>query len=697
MTTNVTQRLFVALQACAVVGLYVFVAWWGLGVGAVNTFAAPLWPPTGIAIAALFLLGHRLWPAIAVGAFLVNFAVGAPALAALGIAIGNTMEAVMAVYLLRNFRFNPLFDRLADSFGFIIVALSVPLISAIIGPVSLALFGVIPPASLPEMSFTWWIGDILGALIVAPLLIRWLSNPIARSSRTIPQILENIAFFCVLIVVALLVFLDPIPGLREFTLPYMVFVPLTWGALRVGPRMMTMAIATTAMIATYGTLMGMGPFANSSGGINDLFLLQVFLATVATIFLLFVSAVEDRKNAARRLEADVAELSEDVLTISEADRAKNDFIATLSHELRNPLAPILSTLEIIKATKPHNGELLTLVDSTHQNVMRITRLLDDLLDVARISRKKFTLQKEHVSLKDVIEHSVAMADPLIKQRGHSFSLNTTNEKALLYADPLRIEQVIVNLLNNAAKYTPHGGSITLAARTIGSEAEIRVRDNGIGIPTNELTEIFEPFKQLNQGRRTESAGLGIGLSLAQRLVELHGGTIRVESAGKDRGSEFIVRLPLAAEVMLLSAGKEIEKIEKPVAPAAEPPAPPPSPRKTKRTILIVDDNQKAADALATLLNHSGHEARTAFDGAQALAALENFRPDVVFLDIGLPDKDGYEVATMIRSYLDPSPSIVALTGYGQEEDHRKTLEAGFDGHLVKPVSIAELERVLARS
>lgn len=681
MTPSFRSNSLFALQIALVFGLYVVLARWGLALEAINAFAAFIWPPTGLAIAAVYLLGYRIAPAIIFGALLVNYLTGAPFFVALTIGAGNAIEAIVAVWLLHSLRFSPLFNRMVDSFIFIAVALSATIVSATIGVSALTLSPLLELQDVPLTWLAWWIGDVLGALIVAPFLLRWFRRPSRIISDTRTQFLESVAFLAALIIASVFIFWDPLPQLRDAP-AYLLFVPLTWGALRVGPRMVTIGIATLAAIAAVGTFSGTGPFAPVAS-VADLFGLQLFLATVAFIFLLFVAAVEERKEGSRRLEARVVSLREDVETISESDRAKNDFIATLSHELRNPLAPILSSLEIMR-TKG-GGDTTALVETAYENVLRMTRLLDDLLDVARISRKKFSLQMSDTQLKNILTHAASMARPLIEKRHHTLVIEEPIADVQLHADPLRIEQVLVNLLNNAAKYTPDGGTIKVAVRTDRDFAEIRIRDNGIGIPRDELQRIFEPFRQA--GNRADSdSGLGIGLSLAKRLVELHGGTIKAESAGPGRGSEFIVRIPIANVVILLpeAQGK-----------AATPSAPTPRSRKEIRSVLVVDDNEAAAHAIAKLLNHSGHDAKVAHDGAGALATLASFRPDIILLDIGLPDRSGYDLARTIRDYLDPQPYIVALTGYGQEEDKLRALEAGCDAHLTKPVSIADLEKVLA--
>ncbi len=638
-----------------------------------------IWPSAGIAVAALFLFGFRLWPAVLAGSIVANFLLGIPLAAAVVIGIGSAFKSVVGAWLLHSFSFQPLLSRLSDSLALIAVALSSAVISATVGATSLAAVAIITVDLLPSTWAAWWIGDVLGTLIVGAFLLRWLASP--PQSRTWLQYFEIGIFLFLTICTALLIFTTPIPSLHSLP-AYMLFVPLSWGALRIGPRFMTLTIGTVAALAIVATAAGQGPYGPSTAD-GEFFGIQLFLATLSFIALLFASAIEERKEVMRGLEKSVVSLTEDVHTISEADRTKNEFIATLSHELRNPLAPILSTLEIMRM-KVTDHALVPMIDTTRENVMRITRLLDDLLDVARISRKQITLQTSDVSLRGIIEQAVVMAQPLLEKQSHAFTKELPADDIVIHADPLRIEQVVVNLLNNAVKYTPRGGTISLSCKRTATHAEIIVSDNGIGIAHADQAQIFEPFRQVRGGSTpAEESGLGIGLSLAKRLVELHDGTIEVRSEGPGRGSEFIVRLPA------VDHATEAKELPATIALPSE------MTRRSSRKVLIVDDNQDAAMAIAQLLNHSGHQAEVAHTCAEALQVVARFLPDIVFLDIALPDGSGYDVALTIRNYIVPTPRLVALSGYAEEKESQHQQNV-FDNRLVKPVSIADLEKILAQ-
>jgi two-component system CheB/CheR fusion protein len=386
---------------------------------------------------------------------------------------------------------------------------------------------------------------------------------------------------------------------------------------------------------------------------------------------------EARERAEReRLEEALRQRAE---ALAEADRRKDEFLAMLAHELRNPLAPIRNALQIMRLRGVHDPALESARDIIERQVQHLTRLVEDLLDVSRITRGKVQLRKERVDLSATATLALEIARPLIEKRHHRLSVELAAGPLWLEADPVRLEQVISNLLNNAAKYTDPGGHITLTTAREGDEAVLRVRDTGIGISPEMQARIFDLFIQADRALDRSQGGLGIGLTLVRRLVELHGGTIHVASPGPGRGSEFSVRLPV------------VERPEEAAAPASPPPA---TAGRAKR-VVVVDDNKDGAESLAMLLRFWGHDTVVAHDGRAALAMVAAEAPDVVLLDIGLPGMDGYQVARALRERLDSRPVLVALTGYGQDEDRRRSREAGFDHHLTKPVDPEALKGLLA--
>jgi signal transduction histidine kinase/ActR/RegA family two-component response regulator len=372
--------------------------------------------------------------------------------------------------------------------------------------------------------------------------------------------------------------------------------------------------------------------------------------------------------------------------LAEIDRRKDEFLAMLAHELRNPLAPIRNALQILRLRDVADPLVRQARDIIDRQVQQMTRLVDDLLDVARISRGKIRLRKERVELRKVVNLAVETTRPFIDKRQHQLTVSLPPEPLWLEADPVRLEQILANLLNNAAKYTDPGGRIWLTAervrgtRDAAEDVVLRVRDNGIGIPPEMRARIFEAFAQADQSLDRSQGGLGIGLTLVRLLAELHGGAVEVHSEGAGKGSQFTVRLPLDAREAPAAAHRSAVNAAQSLRP---------------RRVLVVDDNQDGAESLGMMLRLWGHEAYLAFDGPGALRAVEEYRPEAVFMDIGLPEMDGYQVAKRLRERYDPQRLVlVALTGYGQDEDRRRSSEAGFNYHLVKPVDLGALETIL---
>jgi signal transduction histidine kinase/DNA-binding response OmpR family regulator len=364
--------------------------------------------------------------------------------------------------------------------------------------------------------------------------------------------------------------------------------------------------------------------------------------------------------------------------LQQADRRKDEFLATLSHELRNPLAPLRNSLHLLRAAGG-GGAAAPIHDMMERQVNHLVRLVDDLLETSRISRGAFDLKKERVELGEAVRNAVETSQPLIQAAGHELRLDLPGAPLWIEGDPVRLAQILANLLNNAARYTDPGGRISLSAALAGGAVKISVRDNGTGIAPEAQPRLFEMFSRESRSSGRNQGGLGIGLALARRLAEMHGGGIEAKSDGPGKGAEFIVTLPLATEQ------RPAEAAGAPRGAALKP-----------RRILVVDDNHDAAESLSMVLKFLGADVRVARDGPEALAAFEAYDPAVVLLDIGLPGMDGYEVARRIRSgFPSRRAALVALTGWGQDKDRREAREAGFDQHLIKPAEIGALQALLA--
>ena len=402
---------------------------------------------------------------------------------------------------------------------------------------------------------------------------------------------------------------------------------------------------------------------------------------ISQVLLDELTTLRQRSGRSREdLERANQALRESEERLREQDRRKNEWLATLAHELRNPLAPIRSGLQVLKLTP--SGETAARASAMiDRQLDQMVRLVDDLLDVSRINRGRIELQRERVELASLVYHAIDAARPAYELRGHKLSVTLPEIEVYLNADSTRLAQVLVNLLNNAGKFTDPGGRIRLIVELEAEQAVIRVQDNGIGIADDQLSSIFELFAQVDTSLERSRSGLGIGLTLVKRMVEMHDGTVEARSAGLGQGSEFVVRLPLL--------------VEPPQSPSPEPAGAEPE-ASVPRRILVVDDNRDGAESLALLLQLAGHEVHTVYDGEAAVEAAAALRPDVILLDIGLPRLNGYEAARQIRERHGKNGiALVALTGWGQEEDRRLSREAGFDAHLVKPVDLAALVKLLA--
>ncbi len=368
--------------------------------------------------------------------------------------------------------------------------------------------------------------------------------------------------------------------------------------------------------------------------------------------------------------------------LKRSEREMNVFLAMLAHELRNPLAPIVNAMSLLASSAAHDESAADALGIIRRQVDHLTRIVEDLLDIGRVTRGKIMLRNEPLDLNVAVMRSVEASRPLIDARRHRLDVRLADGALPVEGDLTRLVQVVLNLLNNAAKYTGEGGVISVTSAVEDGSAVVRVRDTGMGMGADLLPHVFDLFVQGDRSLDRAEGGLGIGLTLVRRLVELHGGSVEAASEGPGRGSEFAVRLPLVERSRLTAQQPHEARDATPAQPS--------------RRVLVVDDNRDFANSLVTLLQLSGHDARAVYDGASALAAAKEFRPQAVLLDIGLPGASGYEIARQLRSFEDLAPlTLIALTGYGRDEDRDRVVGAGFDRHLVKPVEPAVLESILA--
>jgi signal transduction histidine kinase len=377
-----------------------------------------------------------------------------------------------------------------------------------------------------------------------------------------------------------------------------------------------------------------------------------------------------------RAEALAGQLAANEEALRASNRAKDEFLAMLGHELRNPLAPIVTALDLLSTHEDDHEREHSII---RRHVMHLAHLVDDLLDVSRIASGKIELRLERIELADVVSRAVEIASPLLEAKAHELALDVPRG-LVVDADPMRLAQAINNIITNAAKYTPAGGSIIVSGKPHGATIVLSVRDTGIGMSTQMLPRIFDLFTQERQSLDRSAGGLGLGLAIVRSLVTMHGGTIAAHSEGLGHGSELVIELPAATMPIASQPTSAVPREE----------------RVASQRILVVDDNRDAAELSALALTGLGHDVRVAFDGLQALAIAQTFCPHIVLLDIGLPVMDGYEVIRTMRSRLPGDTRFIAVTGYGRAADHARSEAAGFDLHLVKPVTIAKLQRSIER-
>lgn len=659
----------------AIAGIVIFVAYVVTTILGLKLFTAPaiVFPAAGIALAALVIEGISFWPVIFIAALVSSLLTGSPLFSILIMPVAHTLQAVLGAFLLKKMRFDPVLRHLRDTLVLILACCLVSVVVPSLGMLTLWFNELYYNTSISSLTWgAWWIGILLSLLAITPLIVRWIAKP--GFVRTMGEKVEICLSLSLLIIVNYFIFWSDVRVISGVSIVYFILVPFMWMALRTGPRFMTVGVFITAAMAISGTIFHITDNMSEVG--FRILQVEIFVTILALIFYILVAMEEERSNAVRAYKSHISSLEGTLSRVSSQDKAKTEFIAVLAHELRNPLAPLMSSIELLREEGVDKGRTLLNMEGL---VKTMRRLLDDLLDISRISKKKLIIRKEKIDLRDVVERSVNYAAAVIEERGQRLQVNLPTRPLMIYADPIRIEQAITNLLSNASKFTDEGGAISIFLSSYDHVAEIRVLDTGIGIDPEVISRIFEPFLQVELGER-KNEGLGIGLALTYELVKMHGGTLRADSPGKSRGSEFIIELPVIDDTY-----KEEENV-KPAKKVSEEFKP--------HTILVVDDNVAAADGIKMLLELKGHKADCAYSGDEALKKVSQTNFSVIVLDIGLPGMTGYEVATALRKKLKYKGTIIALSGYGQEEDKVLATEKGFDYYLVKPISIKDLEGVL---
>jgi len=530
------------LSLAAFFGLYVVAGKLGLSLAFVHASASPVWPPTGVALGALLTLGYRVWPAIFAGAFVVNVTTMGSVATSLGIASGNTLEGLLGAYLVNRYANGArAFDHSQDVFKFAgFAALLSTVVSATVGVGSLVLGGYAAWADIDEIWFTWWLGDASGALIFAPLLVLWLRD--WRGAPSHGRVLEAAALWLTTTVIGLAVFGEGLTrfGLMTLPLTFLCTPPLVWAAVRFRQLEAAMLVTALSGIATWETLRGFGPFASATAN-EALLLLQLFMGTVSVMVISAGALVEERRRVEQEREDLLMRAQLARAEAESANRAKDDFLAMLGHELRNPLAAIISAVSVLDRLGQQDDVAMRARGAIRHQITHLGRLVDDLLDIAHVTSGDIVLTCEPMNLATSVQRSVSNLASTGRLERHVIDVRA--EPVWANADPTRLNQIVANLLTNAIKYTSPGGTIRIRVGGEEDQAIVGVADTGIGIPPSLLRHMFDLPVQGDKRLDRAQGGLGVGLTLVRRLVELHGGRVQVFSEGPGRGSEFLIHLP----------------------------------------------------------------------------------------------------------------------------------------------------------
>lgn len=645
--------VFLLIVAAAKLGQYFFFVW--------KTSPAVLWPVTGIGFAVIWLGGYRY--AVPIFLALVVTSIFGPVSylvpAVVTTPMGQVMGQMAGVYMLRRLKFDGSFSRVRN----VLLVLCVFIVACMIAPTVTTFISWVTGNLTATAYYSWsrsWAGYVFSCLIFFPLIVSWTRREYEFFDRTK---LEIIVVAVLLISSVFFLFWTRIASEFSFLFFSLFFIAHFWVGFRFSSRAMTSSIFVTTAIGILGLFVSPAP----NKALNaQLFSTELFLMLLVPIFYIFSALVKERANT-------ITELKLAMQKIENESNIKNEFIAVLAHELRNPLAPVKTTLELL-GLQEHEPDTRKLIVSAHRQVHSMRRLLDDLLDITRVTQGKFELQIERANLSAMLIESLEATNDIYAERKHALIVIADQSQDIwLDVDSVRFVQAMVNILNNAAKYTPEGGRIEITQTVKEGNVELKIKDNGSGIEAQNLENIFEAFWQKNSVNRSGS-GVGIGLSLTKRIIEMHGGTIKVESEGQGKGSAFTICMPLPA--LQYTHAEPVVTMQKS--------------RGGIFKILVVDDNDVAADSLSKLLSLKGHEVETAYDGASALAMVEKYKPEIILLDISMPDLSGYEVAETLRKQ-GYRGVIVAVSGFGQVEDKQRALRAGFNHHFTKPVSGGSLD------
>ena len=640
----------------------------GLKLAFLQASASPVWPPAGIALGALLVFGYRTWPAIFVGAFLVNVTTAGNVTTSLVIAAGNTLEAICGAWLVNRFASGiRVFDRSRDVFKFAFAAAASTVISPTVGVTGLMLAGFVDWTRYGAVWVTWWLGDATGDLIFAPVVILWAIGPPPRWNR-------NKAFEVGLLLLLLVALGEAIFGgwfpinAKNYPIAFICGPIVIWMAFRMSQRETATGIFIVSAIAIWGTLQNFGPFVMETQN-QSLLILQIATAVLTLTAMALAAGMAERRRAEAALERQKS-------LVESANRTKDNFLAMLSHELRTPLTPVVLALETLQARWP-DEEANSALEMIRRNVDVESHLIDDLLDITRISKGKLELSMKTLDAHAEVNQAVAMCRAEAEAKKIRVEIGLRAKDHHVVADEARFQQIIWNLLKNAIKFSREKGKVTISSTNeLPDQLTISVQDHGIGIAPDVIDRIFDPFEQGERSFKQRFGGLGLGLAIAKSLAQAHGALLVAKSDGANRGATFSLT---TRTVRSAPGGPELSETKLRVSEGAF-------------RILLVDDHADTCAILEKLLTGHGHRVTAARDMRSALDCAEGERFDLVISDVGLPDGSGMELMTHLKA-TSRIPGI-AMSGFGTSADIERSLGAGFSEHLVKPITMERLESAI---
>jgi len=667
------SRAFSRLPVIGLLTLVYFIAGkFGLMLASLHASASPVWPPAGIALGALLVLGYRAWPAIFIGAFFVNLTTAGNVATSLAIASGNTLEALCGAWLVNRFAGGTtVFDRPQGVFKFTLAAAVSTIIGPAFGVSSLALASFADWANYGAIWLTWWLGDATGDLLIAPLIILWSIPSKRRWNRR--EAVEVGILLVLLFVLGEAVFGGWLTiSAKNYPIAFICGPIVIWTAFRFAQRETASGIFVLSAIAIWGTLHGFGPFLSETEN-QSLLALQSWTAVLTITAMALSAGMAERRRAEEALQQQNA-------AVEAANRTKDHFLAMLSHELRTPLTPVISALEALEIEPAQTREVKSALAMIRRNVELETQLIDDLLDFTRITKDKLQLRFAPVDAHVAISNVAEMCRAETESRRLQVHLNLRASTHYVAADAAKFQQIIWNLLKNAIKFTPEDGEIAISSSNPSPEVlTISVRDTGIGMEPEIMQRIFDPFEQGNRSFERRFGGLGLGLAISKSLAQAHGGALTAQSDGRNRGSTFLLSMQTISPA---------EGLDGPAKRTGE------NFRQGWR-ILLVDDHQDTCTALEKLLVRRGHLVAATHSIRSAMETAVRNQFDLLISDIALPDGNGIELMMQLHA-ISKIPGI-AISGFGNNGDIEKSLQAGFAEHLIKPVKLDALEAAIERA